>query len=120
MNTLHDNRYIKLILKLQEVRKLKGITQKLLASKLGLPQSYVAKVEGFERRLDLIELLDWLSALGSDLQTFLASTELMSNSTSIPALPIPGKVIHSPNGITVNMSWQSHEIPVKLEGISVE
>ena len=39
------------------------ITQVQLASSLKKHQSYVAKVENFERRLDSIELYDWLKVL---------------------------------------------------------
>ena len=39
------------------------MTQVQLATLLKKPQSCVAKVENFERRLDFIELYDWLYAL---------------------------------------------------------
>lgn len=45
------------------MRELKNITQVELASSLKKPQSYIAKVENLDRRLDIIELLDWLSVL---------------------------------------------------------
>ena len=34
-----------------------------LARRLNKPQSYVSKVEILERSLDVIELMDWLTAL---------------------------------------------------------
>lgn len=40
------------------------MTQAEVAHRLGKPQSYVAKYEGGERRLDVIELLDVLAVLG--------------------------------------------------------
>ena len=39
------------------------MTQVELAQCLGKPQSYVYKVETLERRLDIIELMDWLDIL---------------------------------------------------------
>ena len=36
--------------------------QTVLAGKLGVAQSYVAKVEGAERRLDVVEFISWLDA----------------------------------------------------------
>lgn len=42
------------------------MTQQAVADKLGKPQSYVAKVEGFERRLDVIEFLEFAKAIGFD------------------------------------------------------
>lgn len=40
------------------------LTQQAVADRLGKPQSYVAKVEGFERRLDVIEFLMLAKAVG--------------------------------------------------------
>ena len=42
------------------------LTQADISDKLGRPQSFVAKYEGGERRLDIIELLQVCSALGVD------------------------------------------------------
>ncbi|MDQ1208521.1 transcriptional regulator with XRE-family HTH domain [Acinetobacter baylyi] len=39
------------------------MTQVELARRLEKPQSYVSKIEILERRLDVIELMDWLVAL---------------------------------------------------------
>lgn len=48
-------------------KKLAGdLRQTDLATKLGRPQSYVAKVEGGERVLSFIEALDYCKALGLD------------------------------------------------------
>jgi transcriptional regulator with XRE-family HTH domain len=48
------------------VRKAKGLTQWDVARKLGRPQSFVAKYEGGERRLDVPEFLEVAKALGAD------------------------------------------------------
>ncbi|WP_245497214.1 MULTISPECIES: helix-turn-helix domain-containing protein [Mesorhizobium] len=42
------------------------MTQEQVAEKLGRPQSFVAKYEGGERRLDVIEFLDVTAALEAD------------------------------------------------------
>jgi transcriptional regulator with XRE-family HTH domain len=47
-------------------RTKRGILQKDLAAALGKPQSFIAKVEGSERRLDVAEFLDYVFALGAD------------------------------------------------------
>ncbi len=45
------------------LRESKNVTQVELARRLEKPQSYVSKIEILERRLDVIELMDWLVAL---------------------------------------------------------
>lgn len=71
MSSIHDPRYQSLIKKLIHVRELKNITQVELASSLKKPQSYVAKVENFDRRIDVIELNDWLIILDVSIINFL-------------------------------------------------
>lgn len=52
------------LLKLQ--RKAAGLTQTVVANRLGKPPSYVAKYEGGDRRLDVLELIDVAAAIGFD------------------------------------------------------
>lgn len=47
-------------------RKKAGLTQHELAERLKKPQSFVAKYEGGERRLDVIEFLAITQAIGAD------------------------------------------------------
>ncbi|WP_159874670.1 helix-turn-helix domain-containing protein [Aquitalea denitrificans] len=77
MKSIHDERYRSLIEKLIELRKDGSITQVQLAERLGKPQSYIAKIENFERRLDVVELTDWVKALGSNLQKIIHSLPWM-------------------------------------------
>jgi len=72
MRSIHDPRYQDLIKKLIELRESKDMTQVELAQRLGKPQSYVSKVEILERRLDVIELMDWLKVLDANIFDFLA------------------------------------------------
>jgi transcriptional regulator with XRE-family HTH domain len=121
MSTIHDERYVKLISSLKEIRKSKGITQQQLAKLLSQPQPYIAKTEQLERRLDLIELFDWLNALKVEMSVFLHSAGFLNEkdlSTSIPALPIPCKVTSTHNGISLSLAWQGKEVSVILEGIT--
>lgn len=49
------------------VRRLRtdqGVTQKELATRLGLPQSFVSKIERGERQLQVVELLPLCRAIG--------------------------------------------------------
>ena len=48
------------------LRKSKNFTQTEVAQRLGRPQSFVAKYEGGERRLDVIEFIEVTHALGAD------------------------------------------------------
>ncbi|MEM8937558.1 MAG: helix-turn-helix transcriptional regulator [Pseudomonadota bacterium] len=64
--TLQNDAYRAMIERLKAARLKAGITQQVLADALGLPQSYVAKVERFERRLDVIELIDLALEIGTD------------------------------------------------------
>ncbi|MFP6558230.1 helix-turn-helix domain-containing protein [Paraburkholderia sp. B3] len=45
-------------------RKERGISQAELAARLGRPQSFIAKIEGGERRIDVIEFLELARLLG--------------------------------------------------------
>ncbi|MCO8108997.1 helix-turn-helix domain-containing protein [Acinetobacter indicus] len=71
MRSIHDPRYQDLIKKLIELRESKDVTQVELARLLNKPQSYVSKVEILERRLDVIELIDWLKILEVELVNFI-------------------------------------------------
>jgi len=62
--SLGTPRYNALMVKLVELRKQSGMTQSQLAKRLGKPQSFIAKYEGGERRLDVIEFVDVVKALG--------------------------------------------------------
>lgn len=63
MKSIYEPRYAKLIEQLISTRVSLGITQTDLAKTLGRNQSFIAKVENFDRRIDVVELADWLHAL---------------------------------------------------------
>ncbi|NHQ82912.1 helix-turn-helix transcriptional regulator [Chromobacterium vaccinii] len=71
MKTIHDDRYQSLIRQLVTEREQRSITQTVLANSLARPQSYVAKVENLERRLDIVELADWLKAIRVERDEFM-------------------------------------------------
>jgi hypothetical protein len=64
--SLKSPEYARLIGMLVAVRKKAEIRQQLLAKKLGKPQSFVAKYEGGERRIDLVEFVAIVRALDGD------------------------------------------------------
>ena len=64
--SLKSPEYARLIAILVAVRKKAEIRQQVLAKKLGKPQSFIAKYEGGERRIDLVEFIEIVRALGGD------------------------------------------------------
>jgi transcriptional regulator with XRE-family HTH domain len=64
--SLNSPEYARLIELLVAVRHAAGVRQQALAKKLGRPQSFIAKYEGGERRLDVVEFAAIARALGAD------------------------------------------------------
>lgn len=64
--TLRSKDHRALLALLIEAREKAGLYQSEVAKRLGKPQSFVAKYEGGERRLDVIEFIAVVSALGAD------------------------------------------------------
>ncbi|PZV34860.1 helix-turn-helix domain-containing protein [Mesorhizobium kowhaii] len=71
--SLRSPRHRRFLTRLISLRKAKGLTQAQLAETLGRPQSFVAKYEGGERRLDVLEFLDVTAALDADACEILSS-----------------------------------------------
>lgn len=64
MASIYSDEYQSVIKSLRDQRIAKGITQESLASALGRPQSFIAKVENGERRLDVVEFVHIAKLLG--------------------------------------------------------
>jgi transcriptional regulator with XRE-family HTH domain len=64
-------RYLQFVTLLRRERRRRQVSQQTLAQRLGRPQSFVSKVEGGERRLDVIEAYEWCRALGVHLRDVL-------------------------------------------------
>jgi transcriptional regulator with XRE-family HTH domain len=60
-------------------RKTKGMTQADVAVALGRPQSFVAKYENGERRIDVVEFVDIATALGVSTADVLSKIESTDN-----------------------------------------
>lgn len=60
MSTVHSPEYQDFLQRLQRARTKAGLTQVDVAQRLRKPQSYVSKSESGERRVDVIELLEFL------------------------------------------------------------
>lgn len=68
--SVHTRTYRPFLELLIQARTDAGVTQEQLARRLNRPQSFVSKCENGERRLDVIELLEILRAIGVDLLRF--------------------------------------------------
>ncbi|GAB7261922.1 MULTISPECIES: helix-turn-helix domain-containing protein [Pectobacteriaceae] len=55
MTSIYSEEYQLVTRTLREARISKGISQQKLADMLGRPQSFIAKVESGERKLDVVE-----------------------------------------------------------------
>jgi transcriptional regulator with XRE-family HTH domain len=66
LKSLRSTDHKRLIALLVAAREKAGLTQQQLADRLGKPQSFVAKYEGGERRIDVIEFLAISQALEFD------------------------------------------------------
>jgi transcriptional regulator with XRE-family HTH domain len=65
MKSVHSRTYQAVIAVLREERDRVGLTQQALADRLGHPQSYVAKFERGERRVDVAEFIEIAKAMGA-------------------------------------------------------
>ena len=56
--------------RLREARHDAGLTQVQVAARLGQPQNYVSRCESGDRRVDLVELLEFARLYRKDLDFF--------------------------------------------------
>lgn len=73
--SVHSPQQIMLQSMLRDARVSAGLTQYDLADKLERPQSFVSKFESGDRRLDVIELLTILRAIGVAPADFVTNLE---------------------------------------------
>lgn len=75
VKSLHQPEHRALCDLLAAARRKAGVSQQTLAKRLKRPQSFIAKYEGGERRLDVLEFIAIARAIGADPRRILA--ELM-------------------------------------------
>lgn len=68
---LRSPRHKRLMARIAQARRSRGLTQAELAAAIGRPQSFIAKLEGGERRLEVFEFADLAAALGLEPGAFL-------------------------------------------------
>ena len=76
-----------MLLKLVELRKRAGLTQRELGRRLGREHSFVWRIETGERRLDVIEFYWVCQALGQDAATVYG--QLVGDLAAPAAAPLP-------------------------------
>jgi transcriptional regulator with XRE-family HTH domain len=64
--TLRSPRHEALRVFLRERRKAAGLTQTQLASRLRRPQSFIADIESGQRRLSVVEFIEYSEVMGFD------------------------------------------------------
>ena len=64
IRSVHHPAYKSLIAELVKAREACGLTTREFAERVGMPQSFVTKVETRVRKLSLIEYLQYTDALG--------------------------------------------------------
>jgi transcriptional regulator with XRE-family HTH domain len=84
LKSLHTHQNEILLLLLKRSRQVQRLRQSDLAVRLGRGQSMVSKIERGVRRLDVIELRAWLTALNVDFLAFMA--ELNSSLEGVPTV----------------------------------
>jgi transcriptional regulator with XRE-family HTH domain len=85
--SIYTDRYRHFREMLKASRKAADLTQTAVAERLRKPPSYVAKYEGGERRLDVVEFLDVADAIGFDPRRFIGTLRT-SNRLSGGANPL--------------------------------
>ena len=73
--TIRSSGHLALCDALIAARKAADLTQAQLANRLHRHQSFVARVESGERRIDVVELIVLARAIGVDPATLLSATE---------------------------------------------
>tara|TARA_R110002124_G_scaffold12794_6_gene59673 strand:+ start:7069 stop:7314 length:246 start_codon:yes stop_codon:yes gene_type:complete len=77
--SVHTQAYRALCVQLVAARRSANLTQVELASALDRPQSFVAKYERGERRIDIVELFEIAEILGADPQKIIRAVRAALN-----------------------------------------
>ena len=70
MRSLHSEAYQRFLMRLRRARRAAGLTQWEVGRRLGRPQSYVSKCESGERRVDVVELVEFAKLYSRRLDFF--------------------------------------------------
>lgn len=73
--SIYSKEYSLFLEQLRNAREEKGLTQTEVAERLGKTQSFVSKVERGERRIDIVELRAFCTAIGTPFSKFVESMD---------------------------------------------
>ena len=82
-NSLYDPRYRAIVLRLVRARKIAGFNQRELAGRIGIGQPELSKIERFVRKIEVLELIDWIKA------TEVSDLEVVARTLEEPGLCTP-------------------------------
>jgi transcriptional regulator with XRE-family HTH domain len=83
--SLYNRHYQVMLAMLRDARAAANLTQVELAARLDVSQSDVSKIEQGTRRLDVIELRQWLQAIGIQLPEFISAFESKLDGDAMPS-----------------------------------
>ena len=75
MKTVHDSRYVGLVGRLKALRLAQGMSQSVLAARLGVTNRWASKVERRDIRLDVMTFVRVCRALGVRASRLIAKVE---------------------------------------------
>lgn len=117
MTSLHDAKYRDVIDKLVEIRNELGFTQSYLASVVGVAQAQIAKIETYEARIDIVQLLDLLQGLQYSPKKFFTEIGWIPADSVKIAVPVKGGIIPDGDGIILSLTQDQEIYQIKLDNV---
>lgn len=75
--SVHSQRHTMIATALADQRRLKGLSQAQVAKAFGRHQPFIANIESGERRVDLVELIDFAALIDLDIHALIEALKLV-------------------------------------------